>query len=149
MNTNVKLTEKLAFLATLDPVSQSAGSADTTWVKASDFHSIMALIQTGVLGSSATVDAKLRQATDSSGTSAKDISNRAITQIVKASGDNKQAIIECRTDELDSANGFNYIGLRVTVGTSSSIVGAALIGGNPRSASCSGLNQAAVVQVLN
>jgi hypothetical protein len=148
MDSNVKLTEKLAVLATLDPASQSAGTVVTSWVKASDFHSIMALIQTGVLGASATVDAKLRQATDSSGTSAKDVANRSITQIVKASGDNKQALIEMRTDELDSANGFNYVALSVTVGTASSIVGAALIGGNPRNSSCSGLNQAAVAQVV-
>lgn len=149
MDVNVKLTEKLAVLATLDPASQSAGTVVTGWVKASDFHSILAMIQTGVLGTAATVDAKLRQATDSSGTSAKDVANRSITQIVKASGDNKQALIEMRTDELDSANGFDYVALSITVGTAASIVGAAVIGGHPRSASCSGLNQAAVTEVVS
>jgi hypothetical protein len=148
MDTNIKLTEKLAVLATLDPASVAAGTVVSGWVKAADFHNIMALIQTGTLGASATVDAKLRQATDSSGTSAKDVANAAITQIVKASGDNKQAMIEIRTDELDSANGFGYVALSLTVGTASSVVGAAVIGGNPRVAPCNGLNQTAVVQVV-
>jgi hypothetical protein len=38
----------------------------------------------GVLGASATVDAKLQQATDNSGTGVKDVTGKAITQLVKA-----------------------------------------------------------------
>ena len=148
MNTNIKLNEKLAILATLDPVAQTAGTVVTTWVPIQNFHSVMALIQTGVLGASATLDAKLRQATDASGTSAKDITGKAITQIVKASGDNKQALIECRQTDLDGNHGFAYVALSLTVGTATSIVGAALIGGNPYLAPCSGSNQAGVVQVV-
>jgi len=148
MNPNVKLTEKLAVLATLNPASVGASTVVTTWVPVAAFFSIMALIQTGVLGASATIDAKLRQATDASGTSAKDITGKALTQIVKASGDNVQALLECRQDDLDSTNGFAYVALSLTVGTAASIVGAALIGGNPRSASCAGSNQAGVAQVV-
>jgi hypothetical protein len=40
------------------------------------WHTI-AVIKTGVLGASATVDAKLQQATDSSGTGVKDITGKA------------------------------------------------------------------------
>lgn len=148
MNPNVKLTEKLAVLATLDPVAQTAGTVVTTWVPAANFHSFLALIMTGVLGTAATVDAKLRQATSSGGAGAKDITGKAITQIVKATGDNVQAMIECRGEDLDSANGFTFVALSLTVGTATSIVGAALVGGNPLAATCSGLNQTAVGQVV-
>ena len=148
MNPNIKLEEKLAILATLDPASAAASTVVTAWVPTAGFHSFMALIQTGVLGAAATLDAKLRQATDASGTGAKDISGKAITQIVKASGDNKQALIECRGTDLDGINGFAYVALSLTVGTAASIVGASLIGGNPYMSPCSGSNQAAVVQVV-
>lgn len=148
MNPNVKISEKLAILATLDPASVAAGTVLTAWVPVAGFNSIAALIQTGILGASATVDAKLRQATDASGTGAKDIANKALTQIVKASGDNVQAIVECRADDLDTNNGYGYVALSVTVGAAASILGAALIGGNARFMPASASNQAAVKQVI-
>lgn len=148
MNTNLKLNEKIAILATLDPASVAASTVVSTWVPVANFHSIAALIQTGVLGTAATVDAKLRQATDSTGTGAKDVTGKAITQIVKATGDNKQATIELRAEDLDVANAFAFVALSLTVGAAASIVGAMLVGANPRYAPASAFNQAAVVQVV-
>lgn len=146
MNPNVKFSERTAILATLDPASVGASTVLTTYVPVANFHAICALIQTGVLGASATIDAKLRQATDSSGTGVKDITGKAITQIVKATGDNKQVTIECRSEDLDTANGFAYVALSVTVGTAASIFGASLLGTSPRFIPASASNQAAVVQ---
>jgi hypothetical protein len=85
-----------------------------------------------VLGASATVDAKLQQATDSSGTGVKDITGKAITQILKASGDNKVAMINVRDTDLDVNNGFTYVRLTVTVGTATSLIAACLSGFLPR-----------------
>lgn len=146
MNPNLKFSERVAVLATLDPASVAASTVVSGWVSVANFHSICALIETGVLGTSATVDAKLRQATDSSGTGAKDITGKAVTQIVKASGDNKQATIEVRTEELDTTNGFAFVALSVTVGTAASILGAQVLGLNPRFVPASASDQAAVVQ---
>lgn len=146
MNPNLKLSERVAVLATLNPASVAASTVVSGWVSVANFHSIAALIETGVLGASATLDAKLRQATDSSGTGAKDITGKAITQIVKASGDNVQASIEVRSEELDTAGGFAYVALSTTVGTAASIYGAQLLGLNPRFVPASALNQAGVVQ---
>ena len=98
---NAKGSELLAILATLDPVSQAAGTATTGWISAANHHGLLAIIQTGVLGTGATVDAKLQQALDTSGTGAKDISGKAIAQIVKASGDNKQALINVKPEDLE------------------------------------------------
>jgi hypothetical protein len=62
----------------------------------------MAIVGVGVLGSSATVDAKLQQATDSSGTGVKDISGKAITQFTKVGTDDaKQTLINLKQDDLD------------------------------------------------
>jgi len=148
MFTNSKASEMLAILATIDPASQSAGSATTGWVSVANHHGLLAVVQTGVLGTLATVDAKLQQATDSSGAGAKDVAGRAITQIVKATGDNKQALINLKPEELDSVNGFGFVRVALTVGVAASITGAQLLGVNPRFAPADSGNQAAVVQVV-
>jgi len=148
MFTNSKASEMLAILATIDPASQSAGSATTGWVSVANHHGLLAVVQTGVLGTLATVDAKLQQATDSTGAGAKDVAGRAITQIVKATGDNKQALINLKPEELDTINGFGFVRVALTVGVAASITGAQLLGVNPRFAPADAANQAAVVQVI-
>ncbi|MEI8326288.1 MAG: hypothetical protein WCH44_13165 [Betaproteobacteria bacterium] len=148
MFTNSKASEMLAILATIDPASQSAGSATTGWVSVANHHGLLAVVQTGVLGTLATVDAKLQQATDSTGAGAKDVAGRAITQIVKATGDNRQALINLKPEELDTVNGFGFVRVALTVGVAASITGAQLLGVNPRFAPADAANQAAVVQVI-
>ncbi len=148
MFTNSKASEMLAILATIDPASQSAGSATTGWVSVANHHGLLAVVQTGVLGTLATVDAKLQQATDSTGAGAKDVAGRAITQIVKATGDNKQALINLKPEDLDTVNGFGFVRVALTVGVAASITGAQLLGVNPRFAPADAGNQAAVVQVV-
>ena len=148
MYLNAKASELLAILATIDPASQAVGTATTGWIAIAGFNTLLAVIQTGVLGSSATVDAKVQQAQDSTGTGAKDITGRAITQIVKATGDNKQALINVKPEELDTVNGFGFVRVTVTVGVAASITGAQLLGVNPRYAPADTGNQAAVVQVI-
>ena len=148
MFTNSKASEMLAILATIDPASQSAGSATTGWVSVANHHGLLAVVQTGVLGTLATVDAKLQQATDSTGAGAKDVAGRAITQIVKATGDNKQALINLKPEELDTLNGFGFVRVALTVGVAASITGAQLLGVNPRFAPADAANQAAVAQVI-
>ena len=146
---NARLAEIVSLLGTIDPVSQAAGAITSGWLSAANHERFMALVQTGVLGTSATVDAKLQQAQDSSGTGAKDVTNKAIVQIVKATGDNKQALLNLRADELDLANGFTYFRVSVTVGTAASEVSAAVLAGVARNAPASALNQAGVVQIVN
>ena len=148
MNPNVKFSEAHSILATLDPVSQGAATVTTGWVSMAYFHSLVAIIQTGVLGASATLDAKLQQATSSGGAGAKDITGKAITQIVKASGDSKQALIELRDTDLDVNNGFTFVRLSVTVGTAASLINAMLIGFNPLYQSAAAYNQAGVAQIV-
>ena len=148
MYPNAKASEMLAILATIDPASQGAGSLNTGWVSVANHLGFLALVQTGVLGTSATVDAKLQQALDSSGTGAKDITGRAIIQIVKANGDNKQALINLKPEDLDTVNGFGFVRVTVTVGVAASITSAQWLGVNPRYAPADVGNQAAGVQVI-
>jgi hypothetical protein len=145
---NAKGSELLAILATLDPVSQAAGTATTGWISVANHHGLLAIIQTGVLGTGATVDAKLQQALDTSGTGAKDISGKAIAQIVKASGDNKQVLINVKPEDLDTVNGFGFVRLSVTVGVAASQTAAQVLGVNPRELPANTARQATVVQIV-
>jgi hypothetical protein len=141
-------SELVAILATLDPSSQAAGTLTTGWIPAGSHHSLLAVIQTGVLGTGATVDAKLQQASDATGTGAKDITDKAIIQIVKATGDNKQVLIDVKPEELDIANGFGFVRLSLTVGVAASLTSAQVLGISPRVIPASAANQAAVVQIV-
>ena len=143
---NARLAEQLSLLATIDPVAQAAGTITTGWLSAANHERCLALIQTGVLGVASTLDGKLQQATDNAGTGAKDITGKALTQIVKATGDNKQAEINLRADELDLANNFTFFRLSLTVGVAASLISAAVQAGVARNFPASALNQAGVVQ---
>lgn len=132
MQINTKISEGIALLGSIDPISQGAGTVTTGWVSVANFLSFMALISTGILGASATLDAKIQQAQDSGGTGAKDITGKALTQIVKATGDGKQAMIDFRVQDLDTNNGFGFVRVSVTVGVAASQVSAYLLGGNAR-----------------
>lgn len=151
---NAKASEMLTILATLDPASQAVGTATTGWISVANHHGLMASVQSGALGASATLDAKFQQALDSSGTGAKDITGKdnigkAITQLTQAaSGSNRQVLINLKPEELDTMNGFGFVRLSVTVGVASSITSAQLIGVNPRYAPADSLNQAAVAQIV-
>jgi len=101
-----------------------------------------------LLGAGATVDAKIQQAQDSTGTGIKDIAGKAITQIPKASGDNKQALINVKPEELDTAKVFGFVRLSVTVGVAASQTAAQVLGINGRELPASGVNQSAVVQII-
>lgn len=129
---NQKQTDSLALLTTVNPSSQVAGAATSAWFPVKNFHSFLALIATGVLGASATVDAKIQQAQDSTGTGAKDIAGKAITQLVKASNDNSQAMINFKATDVDTANSFTHVALVITVGTATSITAGALFGCDSR-----------------
>ncbi len=94
-------------------------------------------------------EAKLQQAQDASGTGAKDLTGKAITQLTQAaSGSAKPALINLRPDDLDVTNGFSYVRLSVTVGVAASLTAAQVLGVNPRFAPGDANNRTAVVQVV-
>lgn len=128
---------------------QGVGASTASWIDAAQFRRFLGTVFTGVLGSSATVDFKLQQATSSGGANAKDITGAAVTQIVKASGDNKVAQINLDTASLDVANGFRYVSMIVTVGTATSYVGATLQGFDPFNGPASLADPAADVQIVS
>jgi hypothetical protein len=145
---NAKPSELLSVLATVDPSAQAAGAVVTTFVSVKNHHTLMALIQVGAFGASATVDAKLRQATDAAGTGVKDIAGKAIVQMLAAGGNNKQVLINMKTGDLDTEGGFAFVALSLTVGVAATQTSAVLLATNPRFADAATFNQAGVTQVI-
>lgn len=148
MNANALPSEIAAIVGTVDPDANGVGAVSSDWVDMAAFESIMAIVMSGTLGTSATLDAKLEQATDSSGTGAKDISGKAITQLVKASNDDDQAIINCRAEDLDLANDFTHARLTMTVGTATSDAAGIVLGFNAKRMPVDGEDLASVVEIV-
>lgn len=133
MNPNILPSNEAVLVGVIDPDLNAAGTLTTGWINMGLFGTIQAIIMAGALGTNATLDAKLQQATDSSGTGAKDIAGKAITQLTEAGADSdKQAIINCRSDELDVNNDFSHVRLSMTVAVASSDSGAVVLGHHAR-----------------
>jgi len=128
-NLNVLVSDQVTVAAVIDPDVTTASTVTSGWVSMADYGAIMAILFAGTLGTSATLDAKLRQATDGSGTGVKDITGKAITQLTEAGTDSdKQAVINCRAEELDVENSFTHVQLSVTLAVATSDLGAVILG---------------------
>lgn len=149
MNSNVKPSDRVAVVGNIDPDAYSTGTYTTGWIDMSKFLSIMAIVQAGTLGASATLDAKIQQATSAAGAGAKDITGKAITQLTQAGTDSdKQAVINLFADELDINNGFTHVQLSITVGTAASDAGAIVLGFDPRSDVASASDASTVDEIV-
>ena len=146
---NILPSDRLAIVAAINPVSQAAGAVSTGWISMQNWRSVMAIVQAGVLGAAATLDAKLEQATSAAGAGAKDIAGKAVTQLTQAGADsNKQAIVNLRQVELDFANGYSHVRLTLTVATQASLVSAVLLGLDARYSPASDSDAATVDEIV-
>lgn len=151
MNTKAPY-EGIGVVATIDPDAYGASTVVSDYVNVEDWRDgIMAIVTAGTLGTNATIDAKLRQATDASGTGVKDITGKEITQLTQAGTDesDRQAIIFVRPDELDVAGGFTHVALSLTVGTATSDAGAVVLGVGPRHTPAAEYDLASVAEIVD
>ena len=141
-------SERFAVAAVVAPGARAAGAGNSGWVDTALYSRLAAVISTGVLGASATIDAKWQQASDSSGTGVTDITQGQLAQIVKASGDNKQAVMNLDVNRLTDRTK-RFVRLVLTVGVATSDAGAVVLGVDPRHAPASDNDPATVVQVVS
>lgn len=146
---NQLASETAAVLGTIDPDAIAASTVVSDYVSLADFDRLMAVIMAGTLGAGATLDAKLVQASDAVGTGSKDIAGKAITQLVKATDDDKQAVINCRAEELDVDNEFTHVAVSMTIANATSDAGALLLGLSPRHGGASDSDIASVAEIVN
>lgn len=151
MFTNALPSELAAVVATVDPDALTATTHDSDWVDMGDFEQAMVLVMAGTLGTNATFAAAVRQATSAAGAGAKAITGKSITTLTQASPDDsdKQAIVNVRGSDLDVANGFRYISVRITVATATSDGGALILGINPKYGPAYDRDLASVAEIVN
>lgn len=144
---SLKPSQREAIVGVISP--QSATTVQTSaWVPVAQFQNFEALVQIGAITGSGTVDAKIQQATDSSGTSAKDITGKAITQVVGSANSNVQVRINVKQDDLDVNNAFTYIRLSITPAVAAALIGGLLQGVDTRYGPADGYAAASQVQVV-
>lgn len=124
----VAFTEAVDVLGTINPASYNTAQT-SAWVTLDKTDRLVAVAAVGAIAASGTLDMKLRQAKDASGTAAKDITGKAITQVTQAGGgSNKVYAIEVRGIELDTENGFSHVAVVLTPAVAATIAGVLLLG---------------------
>lgn len=147
-NPNLLPSQRAAVVGVINPASLGIGAVSTAWIAMKNYESLLALIKTGILGAAATLDAKFEQATDSGGSGVKDVTGKAIAQLVKATNDDDQAEINLRADELDVNGGFDHVRLTVTVAAAASFADATVWAFDPHYGPASDNDLASVVEIV-
>ena len=115
------------------PLSRQDAAHVSDWVNYKGAHGGALFVTVGNMPTGTTLDAKLQQAQDASGTGAKDITGKVITQLTAAGGDSNSLVaIEFQTEELDVNNGFEYVRFVVTIDGGDVVYGATLFSRNAR-----------------
>jgi hypothetical protein len=143
--------EGVGLVGAINPDVTTASTVESGWIDASVFQTYLAVVSLGTLGSSATVDAKLEQASDGSGTGVKDITGKAITQLTQAGTDasDSEATISLRGTELDLENDFTHFRLSITVGTATSDMAGYVFGIDARTGLATENDAATVLESVN
>lgn len=141
-------SERLAVAAVIAPGALTAGAKNSGWIDLALYTRLMAVITTGTLGASATLDAKWQIADDAAGANAVDSNITALTQMLKASGDNKQAVMNFDAGKL-STRTKRFARLVLTVGVATSDAAAVVFGIDPRHGPATDNDPATVVQVVS
>jgi len=145
---NLKPSQRASLAGVIAPISASAVQV-SGWIDATVFHNYLATVGLGILGASATVDAKVQQATSSGGAGAKDVTGKAIVQFTKANTDDgKTALINIKQEDLDIANGFKFIQLSITPAVAACLIYGGLQGFDPRYGMATDNDLATVTQIL-
>jgi len=148
MQGNLDPSARFAIAAVIPAQQAAVGTVTSGWVDMRDFFALLGSVNVGVIGAAGTVAVKIEQATSAAGAGAKDVTGLAIVPLAKAGGDNRQAAINVRQEDLDK-NGFRYVRISVTVGGAATFLSATLVGLDARYGAA-GANQInTVVQTIS
>lgn len=142
-----RINDAVAVVDVIDPQAITAGATGvlTGAIDMKNFSKVAAIITSGTLGASGTLDAKWVGCDTSGGTYAL-VTGRAITQLVKASNDNDVVILEV-DEQAVAAQGFRYVKLNLVAGTANATSAAVVIGLPANYGGAGALNNADVVEV--
>ncbi len=152
MFSNAKASEQVAVVGVIDPDANTATSYNTGYIDMSKWEEVMFVVMAGDLGSSATLDFKVTEYTDASGSNGHDITGKAITQLTQVgTDDNKQVVVNLRREELtlnSSLGYYRYVRGIMAVGTATSDSGVIALGLIPREAPASDNDIATVDEIV-
>lgn len=131
MSTPFIPTEVIEQVGVIDPQSDTSTVRSTGWIKADKYETYLAQIILGAMTATATIDAKIEQANTSGGGGVKDVTGKALTQVLAASGGSKTYAINLRPSDLDTANGFFWFRLTITPTTAASLMVGQILGIEP------------------
>lgn len=124
MSTSANGTDVIAIKGLIEPVAGSS-TYTTAWIYGGDSYSWVAAVTAGAV--TGTVDAKIEQASDSSGTGAKDLTGSDITQLTAAGS----AVIQFKANDLDNANDFTHFRLSITTSNAADVAGGVVVASCP------------------
>lgn len=115
MSINVDGGEKFAVAATIDPQTVNSTPQVSDYIDMSLFHQATFIFALGDMASE-TIDARVQEATDSSGTGAKALKSATQLAAHATNNDNKQIVITVRQEDLDRDNDFTHVAGRLVTG---------------------------------
>lgn len=147
MITQGKMNDHFAVVGVIQPQVITAGATGvlTAAIDMKDFNAVMFVAQSGTLGTSGTLDVSA-VASDTSGGTYTALTGKAVTQLVKATDDNKLVVVHVTEADVAAA-GKRFVKFKIVAGTANSTSGGVVLGFN-NSGKGADENLAAVAQVL-
>lgn len=141
------ISESVVPIAVIQPQAITAGATGvlTGAIDMANYEKVMAVLMSGTIGASGTLDFHAEASATSGGTYAT-IPGKEITQLVKASNDNDLAIIEVTQADV-AALGKRYVKFNAIAGTANA-TSAVLVLGVPRNYDADLVDSADIVEVV-
>ncbi len=129
MNTNLRFSDALQFMGSIDPQTLN-NSADTTiWMDMRNVSKIGVVISAGAIAAGGAIDLLVRQATDNAGAGSKVVLAALDVTIFDDTEDNSQVMVDIDQVDLDQNNDFAFVQVTLTeTGSFAALVQAAAYG---------------------
>lgn len=129
MNYEGRIWEKLPVIEVIQPQAITSGATGvlTGAIDMQKYSRVMAVLLSGTLGASGTLDLTAK-ASDASGGTYTALSGKAITQMVKATNDNDVAILEVDAGDVASVANARYVKFNAVAGTANATSALVVLG---------------------
>ena len=142
-----RFVDDVVLVGGINPNSLGPGETLTPVIDMLRFEKVVFILGTGIMNGTSTIDFVVKGSATSGGTYTA-IPGTAITTIVKATGDNVQAVVEVRGETVQAA-GSQFLKGSLTINNTSSLAGVIVLGLLPGYGPAWRLNPASVVQILS
>lgn len=148
MNYEGLISDKLAVVEVIQPQVVTAGATGvlTGAINMANFSKVIAILQTGTLGTAGTLDFQAVASATSGGTYTA-VTGKAATQLVKATNDNDLVVVEVSADDVAKVSK-QYVKFHAVAGTADATCGCVVLG-VPRNYTADLVDNANIVQYVS